>query len=359
MATKKEEKKEAEEKVSQPEHTMIQMVPEVEMTVVEGMRKPKKTSKIKTVDDLPGVGEKIAEKLKKSGYVDLMSVAASSPKELGEHAGVGELTSEKIIKKARDVLDIGFETAADVLDRRGKIGRISTGSKNLDALLGGGFETQSVTEFHGAFASGKTQVAFQLAVNVQKHKEDGGVGGTCIFLDSEGTFRPERIVQIADAAGMDPEKVLKGIYVARCYNSDHQMVLADSLGELIKEKNVKLVIIDSVTSNFRADYSGRGELATRQQRLNRHLHTLQKLTDVFNVAVYITNQVMSRPDILYGDPTRPIGGHILGHFSTHRIYVRKSKGSTRIARMVDSPNLPESETVFKINETGVSDPEEK
>jgi len=359
MATKKEEKKEAKEKVSQPEDTAIQIEPEEEMTVVEGMRKPKKASKIKTVDDLPGVGEKIAEKLKKSGYVDLMSVAASSPKQLGEHAGVGELTSEKIIKKARDVLDIGFETAADVLDRRGKIGRISTGSKNLDALLGGGFETQSVTEFHGAFASGKTQLAFQLAVNVQRPKEEGGIGGTCIFLDSEGTFRPERIVQIAESAGMDTKKVLKGIYVARCYNSDHQMVLADSLGELIKEKNVKLVIIDSVTSNFRADYSGRGELATRQQRLNRHLHTLQKLTDVFNVAVYITNQVMSRPDILYGDPTRPIGGHILGHFSTHRIYVRKSKGNTRIARMVDSPNLPESETVFKINESGILDPEEK
>jgi DNA repair protein RadA len=357
MATKeKDEKTETEDiAVSTAGDTKV----EKEMTVVEEMRKPKKSSKIKTVDDLPGVGEKIAEKLKGAGYIDLMSVAASSPKELGEHAGVGELTSEKIIKKARDVLDIGFETASDVLDRRGKIGRITTGSNNLDALLGGGVETQSVTEFHGAFGSGKTQVAFQLAVNVQRPREEGGIGGTCIYLDSEGTFRPERIVQIAQSAGMDPKKVLKGIYVARCYNSDHQMVLADSLGELIKEKNVKLVIIDSVTSNFRVDYSGRGELATRQQRLNRHLHTLQRLTDVFNVAVYITNQVMARPDILYGDPTKPIGGHILGHFSTHRVYVRKSKGNTRIARMVDSPNLPESETVFKIDETGILDPEEK
>ena len=137
------------------------------------------------------------------------------------------------------------------------------------------------------------------------------------------------------------------------------MVLVEKLAELIKEKNVKLIIVDSVTSNFRVDYSGRGELATRQQRLNRHLHALQRLTDVFNVAVFITNQVMARPDILYGDPTKPIGGHILGHFSTHRIYVRKSKGNTRIARMVDSPNLPESEAVFKITEAGISDPEEK
>lgn len=325
----------------------------------ETEEKKKRSSKIKNVEDLPGVGEKIADKLKKAGYIDLMSVAAASPKELGEKASVGELTSAKIIKKARSVLDIGLEKASDVLDRRGQIGKITTGSSNLNNLLGGGVETQSVTEFHGAFGSGKTQVAFQLAVNVQRPYEDGGLEGNCIYLDSEGTFRPERIVQLAEANGLDPKKILDGIYVARCYNSDHQMVLVESLGELIKEKNVKLVIVDSVTSNFRVDYSGRGELSARQQKLNRHLHALQRLTDVFNVAIYITNQVMANPAILYGDPTKPIGGHILGHFSTHRVYLRKSKGDTRIARMVDSPSLPEIEVVFKVNENGVLDPEEK
>ncbi len=326
---------------------------------LEEEEKSSKKSKIKTIEDLPGVGEKIAEKLKNAGYVDLMSVAASSPKEIGEHAGVGELTSEKIINKAREVLDIGFEKASVILERRDKIGKIKTGSINLDSLLGGGFETQAVTEFHGAFGSGKTQLAFQLAVNVQLPKEKGGLEGTCVYLDSEGTFRPERVVQIAETMGLDSKKVLQGIYVARCYNSDHQMVIVEKLAEMIKEKNVKLVIIDSVTSNFRVDYSGRGELATRQQKLNRHLHALQRLTDVFNVAVYITNQVMSRPDILYGDPTKPIGGHILGHFSTHRVYVRKSKADTRIARMIDSPSLPENEVIFKITEAGIGDPEEK
>jgi len=346
MAKKKDKKNEAEE-VSQP------------LDIEEEIEKVEKKPKIKNIEELPGVGEKIAEKLRTAGYIDMMSVAASSPKELGEHANVGELTSAKIIEKAREVLDIGFEKAAKILERREKIGKIKTGSNNLDELLGGGFETQAVTELHGAFGSGKTQVAFQLAVNVQRPKEDGGLGGTCIYLDAEGTFRPERVIQIAHATGLDPKKILNGIYVARCYNSDHQMVLAEKIGELIKEKNVKLVIVDSVTSNFRADFTGRGELATRQQKLNRHLHTLQRLADVHNVAVYITNQVMSRPDILFGDPTRPIGGHILGHFSTHRIYVRKSKGNTRIARMVDSPNLPENETVFKISEAGISDPEEK
>jgi len=314
---------------------------------------------IKDVSDLPGVGEKIGQKLKEAGYIDLMAVAAASPKELGEHASVGETTAAKIITVARETLNIGLEKATKVLERREKIGMIKTGSKNLDTLLGGGIETQAVTEFHGAFGSGKTQIGFQLAVNVQLSQEQGGLNSGCIFLDAENTFRPERIKQIAESMGLDGKKILNNIYVARCYNSDHQMVLADKIGELIKEKNIKLVIVDSVTSNFRADYTGRGELASRQQKLNRHLHTLQRLADVYNVAVYITNQVMARPDILFGDPTRPIGGHILGHFSTHRLYLRKSKGNSRIVRVVDSPNLPEAETVFLITPEGIKDPEEK
>jgi DNA repair protein RadA len=317
------------------------------------------SKKIVDVADLPGVGEKISEKLKEAGFIDMMAVAAASPLELSAAADIGEVTASKIITAAREALDIGFEKATEVLEKRQKIGRISTGSKNLDTLLGGGIETQAVTELHGAFGSGKTQVGFQLCVNVQKPVSEGGLNGGCIFLDAENTFRPERIKQMAEGAGMDSKKVLENVYVARCYNSDHQMVLADKLGDLIKERNIKLLIVDSVTSNFRADFTGRGELAARQQKLNRHLHRLQRLTDVYNIAVYITNQVMSRPDILFGDPTAPIGGHILGHFSTHRIYLRKSKGNTRIARMIDSPNLPEGETVFIITPEGIKDPEEK
>ena len=315
--------------------------------------------KIESIADIPGVGEKIAEKLKKAGYIDLMGLAAASPMEVAEAAEIGEPTADKIIKTARKVLNIDFERATEVYERREKIGKLTTGSKNLDTLLGGGIETQAVTEFHGAFGSGKTQVGFQLTINAQLPSEKGGLDGACIFLDAENTFRPGRIKQMADAQGLDSKKILENIYVARCYNSDHQIVLAEKIGEMIKEKNVKLVIVDSVTSNFRADYIGRGTLADRQQKLNRHLHTLQRLSDVYNVAVYITNQVMARPDILFGDPTVPIGGHILGHFSTHRVYVRKSKANRRIARVIDSPNLPEAETVFLITPEGIKDPEEE
>jgi DNA repair protein RadA len=315
--------------------------------------------KIEYIADIPGVGEKIAEKLKKAGYIDMMSLAAASPMEVAEAAEIGEPTADKIIRTARKVLNIDFETATVVYERRENIGKISTGSKNLDTLLGGGIETQAVTEFHGAFGSGKTQVGFQLTINVQLPPEKGGLGGACIFVDAENTFRPGRIKQMAEAQGLDSKKILENIFVARAYNSDHQMVLTEKIGEMIKERNVKLVIVDSVTSNFRADYIGRGTLADRQQKLNRHLHTLQRLADVYNVAIYITNQVMARPDILFGDPTVPIGGHILGHFSTHRVYVRKSKANRRIARVIDSPNLPEAETVFLITPEGIKDPEEE
>lgn len=315
--------------------------------------------KIEDISDIPGVGEKIAEKLKKAGYIDMMGLAAASPMEVAHAAEIGEPTADKIIKTARKVLNIDFETANVVYDRREKIGKVSTGSKNLNTLLGGGIETQAVTELHGAFGSGKTQIGFQLAINVQLPAEKGGLDGACIFLDAENTFRPGRIKQMADAQGLDSQKILENIFVARAYNSDHQIVLTEKIGEMIKEKNVKLVIVDSVTSNFRADYIGRGTLADRQQKLNRHLHTLQRLADVYNVAIYITNQVMARPDVLFGDPTVPIGGHILGHFSTHRVYVRKSKANRRIARVIDSPNLPEAETVFLITPEGIKDPEEE
>jgi DNA repair protein RadA len=317
------------------------------------------SKKIEDIADLPGVGEKIAEKLKQSGYIDMMALAAASPMELSTAAEIGEVTASKIISAAREALNIGFEKASVVLERRQKLGRISTGSKNFDKLLDGGIETQSITETHGAFSSGKSQLGFQLAVNVQLSREKGGLNGGCLFIDCENTFRPERINQIADSVGLNPKEALENIHVARAYNSDHQIVLVEKAGEIIREKNIKLLVVDSVTSLFRSDYLGRGELATRQQKLNRHLHTLQRLAEVYNLAVYVTNQVMARPDILFGDPTTPIGGHILAHQAGTRLYLRKSKGDTRIARMVDSPNLPEGEIVFRITTEGIKDIEEK
>lgn len=326
-----------------------------EVVEMEEIETPEQDDIPKRLEDLPGVGKATADKLRKAGYTDFQKIAASSAKELSAVADIGEGTASKTIAAAREALNMGFESADKIFERRKTIERISTGSEQLDSLLGGGVETQAITEFYGKFSSGKSQVGFQLSVNVQLPKEEGGLGGACLFIDTESTFRPERILHMAEAKNMDPQRVLKNIYVARAMNSDHQILLAEKASELIEEKNIKLIVVDSMMSQFRSDYMGRGALGERQQKLNKHLHQLQKLADIYNIAVYITNQVMDRPDILFGDPTAPIGGHVLAHNATFRIYLRKGKGGKRIARLVDSPSLPEGETVFAVTENGIED----
>jgi DNA repair protein RadA len=318
-------------------------------------RKKEDGNEEKSIEDLPGVGPKGAAALRKAGYIDLMSIAAASVAELTAAAELGEGTAEKIIAAAREALDLGFKPATELLEKRKTIGHITTGSKALDSLLGGGVETGCITEAYGAFSSGKSQLGFQLAVNVQLPIEKGGLNGTCLFIDTEATMRPERISQIAEAAGLDPKKVLGNIYSVRAFNSDHQIVLVEKAKEIIPEKGIKLIVVDSLTSLFRSEYTGRGELAARQQKLNRHIHTLQRLADVYNVAVYVTNQVLARPDIMWGDPTAAIGGHVVAHGTGVRIYLRKSKQEKRIARLIDSPHLPEAECVFSVTEKGIGD----
>ena len=200
-----------------------------------------------------------------------------------------------------------------------------------------------------------SQIGFQLALNVQKPIEQGGLDGNTLFVDTESTFRPERIAQLAQSAGLEPDAALKRIFVAKAVNSDHQMVLIDKADEMVKEKNIRLIVVDSMTAHFRADYVGRGALSDRQGKLNKHVHALQKLADKHNIAIYITNQVMDNPGIMFGDPTTPIGGHVLAHAATYRIYLRKGKEEKRIARLVDSPNMPEGECVFKVTPKGIGD----
>ncbi len=313
------------------------------------------------LEELPGVGPAIAEKLREAGLNSLEAIAVASPAELVATAEIGESTAAKIINAARVAADIGgFETGEKILERRQGIGKLTTGSKSFDELLGGGLETQAMSEFYGEFGSGKTQIAHQLAVNVQLPPEKGGLNGSVIIVDTENTFRPERIEDMAEGVGLDYEDVLKNIHVARAYNSNHQILLVEKAGELANElknteKPIRLIIIDSATAHFRSEYVGRGTLANRQQKINKHLHDALRFADINNAVVMITNQVMVRPDAFFGDPTRPIGGHIVGHTATFRIYLRKSKGEKRIAKLVDSPNLPEAEAVFSVSKAGIGD----
>jgi DNA repair protein RadA len=285
-----------------------------------------------------------------------VDLAVESPQELVNVADLGLATASKIVQEARKIAKKdNFKTGKELFEKRAEVGRLTSGSKTLDELLGGGFETQSIIELFGEFGSAKTQIAHQLCVTVQLPKKQGGLEGHAFFIDTENTFRPERIVQMAEAYELKPDKVLEKIHVARAYNSSHQMLLVDKVKELSKGNPARLLVVDSLTAHFRAEYVGRGALADRQQKLNRHMHDLLKWSDVNNGVVCVTNQVAAKPDAFFGDPTRPIGGHIVGHTATFRVYLRKSKGPKRIARLIDSPHLPEGEAVFSIIDKGIRD----
>ncbi|SDA55372.1 DNA repair and recombination protein RadA [Methanobrevibacter millerae] len=308
------------------------------------------------LEDLPSVGEKTAEKLRDAGFADMMRLATATPKELSVKAEIGEGVAEKVIEAARKAENIDFETAYDVLERRKEVGHISVGSKGFNDLIAGGIETQAITEVFGEFGSGKSQISHELAVTVQLPVEQGGLDGECVFVDTENTFRPERIEQIANAFELPVDEVLQKIHVARAFNSAHQILMVDKINELIQSgTNVRLVIVDSLMAHFRAEYVGRESLAVRQQKLNQHLHSLQQIANTYNVAVFLTNQVQAKPDSFFGSPTKAIGGHVLGHASTYRIWLKKGLAGKRIARLVDSPHLPEGECVFKITSEGIVD----
>ena len=307
------------------------------------------------IHELPGVGGSIAKKLAEAGYDTMQAIAMTPSAMIQEECGLGEKTCEKIVQAAREALNIGFQSADQVWEKRKSIKKISTGSIQLDELIGGGVESGSLTEFYGEFRTGKTQIMHQLCVNVQKPVEEGGMSGGALYIDTESTFRPERIVQMANGLGMDYKQVLKNIIYARAYNSDHQVILVKEAPHIIAEHNIKLVIVDSVITHFRSEFIGRGTLAKRQGVLNLHLHNLHRLAEIYNIPVVITNQVQAKPDTLFGDPNQATGGHIVAHAGTIRIYLKKGKGDQRVAKMIDAPNLPQGEALFLITEEGIKD----
>jgi len=312
-----------------------------------------------TIEDLEGIGPATLSKLREAGYDTLESLAVVPPRELAELTGLSLERAIEITSTARKALGVTFMTAEEFYKKRQTIGRISTGSRALDNLLGGGIETKAVTELIGEFGSGKTQLCHQLSVNVQLPKEKGGLNGKAAYIDTEGTFRPERIIQMAQAKGLDPKNTLNNIIYARAYNSDHQVLLIRELRGKIEKENIKLVVVDSLVGHFRSEYPGRELLAVRQQKLNKHVHELLTLADVYDAAVVVTNQIVTSPDMFLANPNKPAGGNIVAHGCTYRVMIRKSKENIRIARILDSPMHPEIESAFVINESGIGDISEK
>lgn len=316
------------------------------------------------IEDIEGVGPTTARKMKEAGISSVMELATAVPEELASDLGGSKETAATFIMAAQKllresgVLDNEFTTADVELEKRKSLLRSTTGAKALDELLLGGIETQAITEFYGEFGSGKSQICHTLCVTAQQPIEEGGLGGGVILIDTEGTFRPERIDQIARARGLDADEILKKIAICKAYNSSHLELIIKSMGKYIEDFKARMIIIDSIISLHRAEFAGRGTLADRQQRLNSIMHKLVRIAEIYNVAIVVTNQVQSTPDTFFGDPTKPAGGNVIGHASTYRIYLRKA-GNDRIAKIIDSPYHPYSDIRFTVNEKGIDDTEQE
>nr|WCZ58695.1 DNA repair protein RAD51 homolog 1 [Seculamonas ecuadoriensis] len=305
-----------------------------------------------------GITASDVKKLMEAGFYTVESIAFTPKKNLINVKGISEAKADKLIAEATKLFPMGFTTAHEYHQQRADIVHVTTGSKELDKLLGGGFETGSITEMFGEFRTGKTQLCHTLAVTCQLPVAQGGGEGKALYIDTEGTFRPQRLQQIAERFGLNPDDVMDNVAYARAYNSDHQSSLLVQASALMSESRYALLIVDSATALYRTDFSGRGELSARQMHLARFLRSLARLADEFGVAVVITNQVVAQVDgaaMFSADPKKPIGGNIIAHASTTRLYLRKGKGEQRICKIYDSPCLPEAEAVFGIYESGISD----
>ncbi|KAJ3400550.1 recombinase rad51 [Chytriomyces hyalinus] len=303
-----------------------------------------------------GIAASDVKKLKDAGFHTVESLAFTPRKTLLTIKGISEVKVDKILAEAAKLVPMGFTTATDFHIRRQETISIGTGSKDLDALLGGGIETGGITEIFGEFRTGKTQLCHTLAVIAQLPTNMGGGEGRVMYIDTEGTFRPERLLATAERFGLNGEEVLDNIAYARAYNSDHQMALLVQGAAMMADTRFSLLIVDSATSLYRTDYSGRGELSARQMHLAKFLRMLQRLADEFGIAVVLTNQVVAQVDgFAMGDNKKPIGGNIIAHASTTRLYFKKGAGENRICKVYDSPNLPEAEAQFSIGADGIND----
>nr|XP_058958962.1 meiotic recombination protein DMC1/LIM15 homolog [Pocillopora verrucosa] len=336
-----------------------------DQVVEEELSDQEEDSFYQDIDLLQNHGINVADikKLKSAGICTIKGVQMTTRRKMCQIKGISEAKMEKIKEASAKLANAGFVTALEYSDMRKMVFRISSGSTELDKLLGGGIESMSITEVFGEFRTGKTQLSHTLCVSAQLPGANGYTGGKVIFIDTENTFRPDRLREIADRFNLDQNAMLDNVLYCRAYTSEHQYELMDSVAAKFHEEPgvFKLMIIDSIMALFRVDFCGRGELADRQQKLAQMLSRLQKLSEEFNVAVFVTNQMTADPGAtmsFQADPKKPIGGHILAHASTTRISLRKGRGETRIAKIYDSPDLPENEATFAVTSGGIADAKE-
>ena len=311
----------------------------------------KETNLEESVMSLKGVGPSTYEKLILNGYSTILDIASSNPKLLSSKCDLTEKFSNNLVQEAKKLINLDqFITAEEFFNSRKNLLKIKFNIPSLDLILKGGIQLQSMYEIYGESGMGKTQICFLLAINTILKANQGGVSGKVVYLDTTNSFRPERISEICIKRGYDPSHILKNIFYIRIMNTSHQIFVIEKLKKQNFFKDVRLIIIDSVTTHFRTEYIGRGYLSERQQMLNVHLKELHSISINNNCAIFLTNQVFSKPDVFYGDPVKPVGGHIMAHSSTYRFYIRRAKEGKRVFKIVTSPDLEESETIFEISQ---------
>jgi len=315
-----------------------------------------------SVDDLQQHGINVQDilKLKAASITTISGVTMTTRRHMLKIKGMSEAKVEKIKEAALKISGSSFATGLEVQDKRKRVLAISTGSKSVDGILGGGIMSQSISEVYGEYRTGKTQLAHTMSVVAQLPPDMGGASGKVAYIDTEGTFRPDRIRSIADRFGVNGDMALENILYARAFNSEHQMELINECSlRFSEDKDFKLLIVDSIMALFRVDFSGRGELSERQQKLAQMLSKLSKLSEEFNIVILITNQVQSDPGatmtFVAGGALKPVGGHIISHASATRMFLRKGRAEERVAKLVDSPDKPESEASYKLDEGGWAD----
>ncbi|KAM0719973.1 hypothetical protein Q7P37_004108 [Cladosporium fusiforme] len=310
-----------------------------------------------------GINQSDILKLKASGFYTVSAVHSLHSKQLLKIRGFSEVKVEKVKDAIKKCLPNGggFMTSADLAVRRKRCFRISTGSRQWDSILNEGFQSGSINEVYGEFRCGKTQLSHTMAVIAQLPKEKGGAEGRVAVIDTEGTWRPERIKQISERFGIGHEAANENILYVRAENSEDQHEMLCSLAEPFASGQYRLLIIDSIMAHFRNDFHGRGELNERQGKLGQHLRKLSQMAEEFNITVLIINQVQSDPGasalFASADGRKPIGGHVLAHASTTRILLRKGRGEERVAKVIDSPDCAEKEATYIITTGGINDPD--
>jgi len=311
------------------------------------------------VEDIQGVGEKIAQKLRSAGYHTLESLAFADPREVIQRAKIGEETAFKIIRNARKKIRIGFLTGSELqnIEEKNNV-QFTTGVNGLDRLLGGGIKIGRITEFYGPPRSGKTQLVHQLCVTVQLPPEKGGLDGLAAVIDTENTFSVKRLIAVSKRFGLNPNEAIDRVFIGQTATSDMLLdFVYNHIPALVDEKPIKLIAIDSLTSTFRAEYVGLESLRERQQIINKMLHFLLRLALAEKIAVVVTNQVIAQTT-MYGPSMVAAGGFVVGHMSTYRVKLhRKGRSDDIVAYLEDAPDLPESDVSFKISDMGLIDGE--